>query len=60
VIRKVAIRNYRLFREFDLELTPGLNILVGSNDSGKSTLIEAISLGLTNRLNGNLRSANGV
>jgi len=49
-----------LFREFDLELTPGLNILVGSNDSGKSTLIEAISLGLTNRLNGNLRSANGV
>ena len=52
VIRKVAIRNYRLFRDFDLELTPGLNILVGSNDSGKSTLIEAISLGLTNRLNG--------
>jgi putative ATP-dependent endonuclease of the OLD family len=52
VIRKVAIRNYRLFRHFDLDLTPGLNILVGGNDSGKSTLIEAISLGLTSRLNG--------
>ncbi len=52
MIRKVAIRNYRLFRDFNLELTPGLNVLVGANESGKSTLIEAISVGLTGRLNG--------
>lgn len=52
MIRKVAIRNYRLFREFDLEFSPGINILVGSNDSGKSTLIEAIQLGLTGRIRG--------
>ncbi len=52
MIRKVAIRNYRGFRSFDLELTPGLNVLVGQNDTGKSTLIEAINLALTGRVNG--------
>lgn len=52
MIRKIAIRNYRLFREFDLELGPGINILVGNNDTGKSTLIEAINLALTGRING--------
>lgn len=52
MIRRVAIRNYRLFREFDIELSPGMNILVGRNDTGKSTLIEAITLALTGRLRG--------
>jgi hypothetical protein len=31
---------------------PGMNILVGDNDAGKSTLLEAINLVLTNRLHG--------
>lgn len=54
MIRKVVIRNYRKFHELDLEMLPGTNILVGSNDSGKSTLIEAINLALTGRVNGRL------
>lgn len=33
-------------------MLPGTNVLVGSNDSGKSTLIEAINLALTGRVNG--------
>jgi energy-coupling factor transporter ATP-binding protein EcfA2 len=52
VIRKIAIRNYRMFREFDLEFSPGINILVGRNDTGKSTLMEAINLALTGRVQG--------
>lgn len=52
MIRKVAVRNYRLFRKLDLGLSPGMNILVGKNDTGKSTLIEAITLALTGRLRG--------
>lgn len=52
MIRKVAVRNYRLFRKLDLHLSPGTNILVGRNDTGKSTLIEAITLALTGRLHG--------
>lgn len=52
MIRRVVIRNYRVFRDFSLELSGGLNTLVGKNDTGKSTLIEAIALALTGRLNG--------
>lgn len=52
MIRKVAVRNYRVLRSFDLEFSNGINILVGANDTGKSTLIEAIHLALTGRVNG--------
>jgi len=41
-----------MFRELDLELSAGINILVGRNDTGKSTLIEAINLALTGRVHG--------
>ncbi len=51
MIRKVIIRNYRKFRKLDVSMLPGVNVLVGSNDSGKSTLIEAINLALTGRVN---------
>lgn len=54
MIRKVIIRNYRKFRKLDVSMLPGVNVLVGSNDSGKSTLIEAINLALTGRVNGRL------
>jgi putative ATP-dependent endonuclease of OLD family len=52
MIRKIAIRNYRIFRQFNLEFSPGVNVLVGKNDSGKSTVIEAINLALTGKLHG--------
>jgi len=52
MIGRVAIENYRVFRRFDLELAPDVNIIVGKNDTGKSTLIEAIALALTRRLHG--------
>lgn len=52
MIRKVVIRNYRKFRNISVDLTPGTNILVGGNDNGRSTLIEAINLALTGRVNG--------
>lgn len=52
MIRKVSVRNYRLFRKLDVNLSSGTNILVGRNDTGKSTLIEAITLALTGRLHG--------
>src|SRR4051812_16331438 len=50
MLTKVEILNYRGFMRFSLPLTPGINILVGDNDSGKSTILEAIRLALTGRL----------
>lgn len=52
MIKKVLVRNYRMLREFELELSPGMNMLVGANDTGKSTLIEAVNLALTGRIDG--------
>jgi putative ATP-dependent endonuclease of the OLD family len=52
VLRKVLIKNYRAFKDFKLEFSRGVNIIVGSNDAGKSTLLEAINLALTARLHG--------
>lgn len=46
-IRKIKIYNFKGLREFETELNPGLNILVGDNESGKSTILEAIHLALT-------------
>jgi len=52
MIRRIHIQNYRTFKRLDLKLQDGLNIIVGNNEAGKSTLLEAISLVLNGRING--------
>lgn len=52
MLERILIRNYRGFRDFELTLNSSTNILVGDNESGKSTLLEAINLALTGRLGG--------
>jgi predicted ATPase len=44
--------NYRCLRDCITVLNPKLNIIVGDNESGKSTLLEAIHLALSGFLNG--------
>lgn len=52
-ISKIYIENFKLFKSsFELELNQGINILVGNNDAGKSTIIEAIHLALTGLYSG--------
>ncbi|MFD9666734.1 ATP-dependent endonuclease [Rhodococcus sp. NPDC059968] len=52
MIEKVRISGYRKFRDLMFEPHPRFNILVGENEAGKSTLLEAIGLALTGRVNG--------
>jgi len=52
MIKKIHIENYKIFDNFDLELNSGLNIIVGDNEAGKSTILEAVNLAMTKRLNG--------
>jgi energy-coupling factor transporter ATP-binding protein EcfA2 len=54
MIKKVIIRNFRIFDSFTLNLNDDLNLVVGNNESGKSTLLEAIGLALTKRIGGKL------
>jgi putative ATP-dependent endonuclease of OLD family len=52
-IDRIKIVNFKCFKgEFNLVLNDGLNILVGENESGKSTILEAIHLALTGLFNG--------
>lgn len=54
-ISKLLIRNFKCFNgNFVLELTNGLNVLVGDNESGKSTILEAINLILAGLFHGRL------
>lgn len=54
MIKKIFIQNYKIFDHFDLDLNKDINIIVGDNEAGKSTILEAINLVLTKRLNGRL------
>ena len=52
-ITKVKIENFKRYKGmFELKLNDGLNIIVGDNESGKSTILEAINLALTGMING--------
>lgn len=52
-ISRVLIRNFKCFKStFVLELSKGMNVLVGDNDSGKSTILEAVNLALSGVFHG--------
>jgi predicted ATPase len=44
MIEHLAVQGYRLFRDFETDLQPGINVLIGANASGKSTLAEALGI----------------
>ncbi len=51
-IKKLRIINYKLFQDLTIEVNTDTNIFVGENDSGKTTILEALSMVLTGRING--------
>lgn len=51
-IKQVRIRNFKRLRSLDRDFEDGMNILVGDNDAGKSTILEAIHLAATGILGG--------
>ncbi|MCT4673697.1 MAG: AAA family ATPase [Prolixibacteraceae bacterium] len=44
LIEKVKIKNFRKFKELDLEFERGVNILIGDNGSGKTSILEALKV----------------
>ena len=52
-IKEINIENFKCFKgKFNLKLNEGVNILVGDNEAGKSTILEAIHLALSGLFNG--------
>ncbi len=45
-IDRLKLQNYKGFREFDVDLDPRFNLFVGDNASGKTSVLDAITIGL--------------
>lgn len=43
-IKKIKLTNFKKFKSFEFELHKGLNTLIGDNESGKSSILQAIEL----------------
>jgi predicted ATPase len=52
MINKIVIKNYRRIKNLTFRPLDGMNVVVGANESGKSTLLEALTTVLTGRVNG--------
>lgn len=46
IIRQITISSWRAIESFERELQPGLNLLKGPNEAGKSSIVEAIGWAL--------------
>ena len=51
-ISRIIIKNYKIFRELNLKMNKKINVFVGENDSGKTTILEAIMMAMTGKING--------
>ncbi|MFL5687395.1 MAG: ATP-binding protein [Chloroflexota bacterium] len=49
-VRRLQGRDFRRYRTFDIELAPGLTVIRGPNEAGKSTVQRALELALTRRV----------
>lgn len=50
MITTVVMQGFRRFRQAEVALRPGMNVVVGDNEAGKSSLLEAVVAGLTGRV----------
>lgn len=42
IIHRLKLQHFKRFRNYEILLEPGLNVIKGSNEAGKSTLLEAL------------------
>jgi len=52
MIKTLSIQNYQSHKDSTLEFDPGVNVIVGSTDSGKTAIIRALRWLIWNRPNG--------
>lgn len=45
-LEKVNIKNYKAIEEIELKLKPGVNLLIGDNGAGKTSVLEGIAVAL--------------
>lgn len=56
-LSRVRVRNYRKLSHIDVDLKPGLNIILGENNVGKTCLLSAIRIALSGGTNDRLSAS---
>lgn len=46
-LEKVNIKNYKAIEKIDIDLKPGINLLLGDNGAGKTSVLEGIAVALS-------------
>ena len=49
-IRRLQIKDFRRYRDLDVDFAPGLTVVRGPNEAGKTTIQRAIELAITRRV----------
>ena len=42
ILKKITIENFRFFKNYEVDLTPGITVFIGKNGAGKTSLLNAI------------------
>jgi len=59
--QNVVIKNYKSINKMDIEFAPGINLIIGDNGAGKTTILEALTTVLGGFLSGIVSvSAKGI
>ena len=48
-IKKMIIKGFKKFEKLEIEFNNGMNVIIGNNESGKSTILEAIDIVLNKK-----------
>jgi ABC-type cobalamin/Fe3+-siderophores transport system ATPase subunit len=51
-VKRIIVSGFKALRSFDMELGQNLNIIVGDNETGKTTVLEAVALVLSGQMEG--------
>ncbi len=49
-IKKIKIKGYKIFQDFEMNFNKEYNVIIGDNESGKSTVLEALDIVLNQTL----------
>ena len=55
-LERISINNFKAVKSMEIEFTPGVNLLIGDNGVGKTSVLEAIAVVRS----GMLKGMNGV
>ncbi len=44
MLKTIKIKNFRSLKDFDMDFNQGLNVIIGENDAGKTSLIDSLKI----------------